>query len=553
MAFNFQAYRNPYVSTIAELLSRGEDAKAKGLTDVANAQARAAEIRGQAFGGAAESVGKIASKALTDYTTEKQNAPIRAAEAEMRQQALAAGRDAEQLRKGQSFLSSAMADAPDPNYQRDAATGMSRYAGPPSPTYPGLYKDGPLGSKLLDPAAVRQLLVDNGQGANVEALMPIVDKQNARTSAMVAGKLKARGEYAEDAMRMMRAGTPWEQAVGFAGHSGTQNGVFTEKELSDLLDSGIGSTPAQQQAILFNIMRQGGAQTTFETPGQNEYVNGMATGGTTGAKLLTPAELEDQAFATPEAARTPAQTAIVAGVAERAAAVRPPATYGAPTSGVVNGREVFYRTTSDGKITDLNGTPWSGPVPTPVQQDAGRQPWTWVSRVGSDGLRTNVYTNAVRPTDGKVDPERPPTEAQSKAAGFYSVAADGLKTVEELEPKISAEELLAIQKLPLDGVAGYFAAPNISENAKRYLRAINQFIEAEVRDKSGAAVGREEYLIDKASYMLTQGETPMLAEDRRRSRRKVVDALATKAGPALGDNDLMAPPPAPVRRPSRPK
>ena len=59
MAFDFQAYRNPYVSTIAELLSRGEDAKAKALVDVANAQARAAEIRGQAYGGAIDSVGKM--------------------------------------------------------------------------------------------------------------------------------------------------------------------------------------------------------------------------------------------------------------------------------------------------------------------------------------------------------------------------------------------------------------------------------------------------------------------------------------------------------------
>lgn len=61
MAFTFQAYRNPYVSTIADLLSRGEDAKAKALIDVANAQARAAEARGQAYGGAIESVGKMVS------------------------------------------------------------------------------------------------------------------------------------------------------------------------------------------------------------------------------------------------------------------------------------------------------------------------------------------------------------------------------------------------------------------------------------------------------------------------------------------------------------
>ena len=69
MAFDFQAYRNPYVSTIADLLSRGEDAKAKALVDVANAQARAAEVRAQAYGGAVENVGKIASTAITEYNS----------------------------------------------------------------------------------------------------------------------------------------------------------------------------------------------------------------------------------------------------------------------------------------------------------------------------------------------------------------------------------------------------------------------------------------------------------------------------------------------------
>ena len=81
MAFEFQAYRNPYVSTIAELLSRGEDAKAKALVDVANAQAQAAQVRGQAWGGTIEGIGQTAAKALTAYATDKENAPIRAAEA----------------------------------------------------------------------------------------------------------------------------------------------------------------------------------------------------------------------------------------------------------------------------------------------------------------------------------------------------------------------------------------------------------------------------------------------------------------------------------------
>ena len=71
MAFNFQAYRNPYVGTIAELLSRGEDAKAKALIDVANAQAQAAQVRGQAYGGAVEGIGNIAARAIAEYNDPK--------------------------------------------------------------------------------------------------------------------------------------------------------------------------------------------------------------------------------------------------------------------------------------------------------------------------------------------------------------------------------------------------------------------------------------------------------------------------------------------------
>jgi hypothetical protein len=166
------------------------------------------------------------------------------------------------------------------------------------------------------------LLVDNGFAGNVEALMPIVDKQNARTSATVASKLKARGEYAEDALQMMQAGAPWEQAVGFAGHSGVENGLFSEKELSDLTASGVNLPPEQQKAILLNVMKRGGAPTTFEAPGQNQFVGGIATGGTTGAKPLTDAEQLSAAYAA--TSPTPAQQALMDGDAKQAENKRAP-------------------------------------------------------------------------------------------------------------------------------------------------------------------------------------------------------------------------------------
>ena len=102
MAFEYTPYRNPYIGTIADLMARGEDAKAKALIDVASAQARAAEAKGQIYGNAIQNIGQSASKALNDYTLEKQNAPIRAAEAAHRaalgeQDIYAAGQRAREL------------------------------------------------------------------------------------------------------------------------------------------------------------------------------------------------------------------------------------------------------------------------------------------------------------------------------------------------------------------------------------------------------------------------------------------------------------------------
>jgi hypothetical protein len=58
-----------FAPTSKALAALNEDAKAKALVDVANAQARAAEVRAQAYGGAVENVGKIASTAITEYNS----------------------------------------------------------------------------------------------------------------------------------------------------------------------------------------------------------------------------------------------------------------------------------------------------------------------------------------------------------------------------------------------------------------------------------------------------------------------------------------------------
>jgi len=57
MAFQYTPYRNQYVGSITDLMGRGRDAEAQALIDSANAQAQAAQVSGQAWGGAVQGIG----------------------------------------------------------------------------------------------------------------------------------------------------------------------------------------------------------------------------------------------------------------------------------------------------------------------------------------------------------------------------------------------------------------------------------------------------------------------------------------------------------------
>ena len=57
MPFQYTPYRNQYVGSITDLMGRGRDAEAQALIDSANAQAQAAQVSGQAWGGAVQSIG----------------------------------------------------------------------------------------------------------------------------------------------------------------------------------------------------------------------------------------------------------------------------------------------------------------------------------------------------------------------------------------------------------------------------------------------------------------------------------------------------------------
>jgi hypothetical protein len=69
--FKYEAFVNPYIGSISELMGKGDQAKAEALLRIGEIQARAEEQRGQAWGNAIQGLGNIASKAITDYNDPK--------------------------------------------------------------------------------------------------------------------------------------------------------------------------------------------------------------------------------------------------------------------------------------------------------------------------------------------------------------------------------------------------------------------------------------------------------------------------------------------------
>ena len=69
MPFQYRPYRNQYVGDIADLMGRGRDAEAQALIDSANAQAQAAQISGQAWGGAVQGIGNTVAQGITEWNS----------------------------------------------------------------------------------------------------------------------------------------------------------------------------------------------------------------------------------------------------------------------------------------------------------------------------------------------------------------------------------------------------------------------------------------------------------------------------------------------------
>ena len=161
-----------------------------------------------------------------------------------------------------------------------------------------------------------------------------------------------------------------------------------------------------------------------------------------------------------------------------------------------------------------------------------------------DGKAVLVPRSEARGKTPATNRERP-TEDERKAVGFYSQMRDAMATVDEVEEQITPQELYQIQSLPQEGLIGLMNRGKLSEAAKRYVRAFEQFTEARLRSVSGAAIADSEYARDRRTYAKQYGETPTLNSDRRRAREVQLDSLRRRSGVAM-PQDMATPQPEQV-------
>ncbi len=130
---------------------------------------------------------------------------------------------------------------------------------------------------------------------------------------------------------------------------------------------------------------------------------------------------------------------------------------------------------------------------------------------------------------------------ESNATTFYDRA---LSSQNILMEKGEGEDTLEMAGTYLDdnlltkgGMAGAFFQ---SEAFKRYDQAKRNFINAQLRRESGAAIGKEEFANADVQYFPLPNDPPSVIEQKRNNRASVIEGLRIAAGKGVRELDIKA-------------
>lgn len=121
---------------------------------------------------------------------------------------------------------------------------------------------------------------------------------------------------------------------------------------------------------------------------------------------------------------------------------------------------------------------------------------------------------------------RAPTEGQANAAGFSDRMINANNTIGNLESEGTDKEQAVRNSIPLIG--NYLT----SEGFQSYDRAKRDFINAQLRRESGAAIGRDEYASADKQYFPQPGDSAQVLKDKAQARALAIQAMTRSAGPS---------------------
>lgn len=135
--------------------------------------------------------------------------------------------------------------------------------------------------------------------------------------------------------------------------------------------------------------------------------------------------------------------------------------------------------------------------------------------------------------------EKPMTEFQGKSMLYGTRAAESHKILNRLEETISKEGLAvkqSLQNAPLvGGMLGAAGNALLSDDQQKVEQAQRNFVNAVLRQESGAVISQQEFDNAKKQYFPQPGDSKQVIEQKRKNRETAIHGFERMAGPGGGD------------------
>lgn len=155
------------------------------------------------------------------------------------------------------------------------------------------------------------------------------------------------------------------------------------------------------------------------------------------------------------------------------------------------------------------------------------------SKIGADQVVINPDgTQTIIKGSGK--PGKAPTEFQAKSATYGARAKEAHDVMNELEALTGADAYnrLAATSLGGNGILNTLANPALSQTTQKAVQAQRDFINAVLRQESGAAIAPSEFANGVRQYFPQPGDKADVIEQKRRNRETAIMGFNNSAGNA---------------------